>query len=475
MRKILYAQFIGIMLMGQALASDPTVVVLEPEHFQAKFRVTMKSGDVKEQPCENEVPTPDEIEQFLKAHSEVASAEVIQNIKPSEDVRTIVIGKGFYRRKVKDQEVQAAVKLFPNATCVDISFRDVEDLGHFSGLRGLEKLILNGTNQDRLNMLATMRSLTDLELSNMDLKRVPVCLKELGLRRLVLSKNSKLNFAGAPQLTTVEELDIGSLSVKEYSFLVDFVPNVKALNIYGNRYVEAFKSKWFSKLGQLNSLKARDARISTDALSVIVQGAPYLTFLDISCNGRGDANVLDLSVLQPLSELIELDLSWNGITSTELEPLEDLESLSRLDVSHNDRNGESAMLSRLPRDCSKFTHLSAAGLGLKSLYGIPLGRFKVLQYLDVSSHKNGICLDGHSVKLIAGTLTSLAIRNMTMSEQDFANISLLTKLEELDMNETKVGGSWKKALVKLPLKKLTLNKQEGRVYTGTDIAEFLGK
>lgn len=76
MRKIISANLIGIyiLLTGQAVASDPTAVVLEPDHFQTKFRVTMKSGGVKELDCDEKVPSNDEIAQFLKTNSEVEQA-----------------------------------------------------------------------------------------------------------------------------------------------------------------------------------------------------------------------------------------------------------------------------------------------------------------------------------------------------------------------------------------------------------------
>jgi Leucine-rich repeat (LRR) protein len=481
-RKIPITQLFGFyfLIFGPVMASngdmtDPSVMVLEPQHFQMSFRVTMKSGEIKEQKCEEPLPTTDEIEQFLKGNPQVTSAEVVHSMKPSREVRALVFGRGFYRRQVKDQEIQTAVQNFPNVTCVDISYHDVENIGHLSGLKQLEKLIMGGAIHDRLGMLTTIGSLRDLELTDMDLKRLPPCLKGLPLKRLVLSKNRKLNFAGVPQLTTLEELDISHINVEDYKFLASFAPNLKVINISGNRSVAQLKSKWFSELTSLVSLKASDARLSTtQALKELVKGAPSLTFLNVSCNSRDE--VVDFSVVSELDELVELDLSFNNLTGVELGFLEDLVDLRKLDISSNERNGEPPMLSRLPRDCSKITHLRVGRMGLKSFYDIPLNRFEALQHLDVSSNKN-FFIDLHSAKLLADSLTSLVMRNLTMTAEGFTHISMLTRLEELDMDETKVGkdNSWIKALVSLPLKKLIIHKQDGRVYTGTALDQYLGK
>ena len=207
-------------------------------------------------------------------------------------------------------------------------------------LSGIEKLtnltVLNLGNESdiqkvtSLEPLRNLKNLTELYLDHNLVSSLEPISGLRKLRVLHIGGNKVSNIEPLRNLTNLEKLYIGIEAINGGNNVSDLSPlsglvNLKELGLYGNNGITGIDAlKGMTKLTYLNLRGPRIRSISALA------GMKNLRHLDIGAN---NSKVSDISVLKNLSEIRELDISYNKITT--VEPLRYLTKLESLSIAGN--------------------------------------------------------------------------------------------------------------------------------------------
>lgn len=213
-----------------------------------------------------------------------------------------------------------------------------------------------------------------------------------------------------PYLTTltIQNADIDSL--KHLSSLAKLV----VLDLTGSKF-PVNEMSVLSSLPSLSSLTMAGCSLSTiEGL----EGAQYLTYLDLSNN-----TLRNLDVLTPMTSLAEINLNHNAVT--ELTALSALPNLVKLCVNFNALSSLSPISS-----CVRLNHLEADNNNLTSLSGME--KLPLLSHLSVDYNE----LTDVSVLSNNVDLTNLSIASNAIT--DISALNTLTKLKIFDFSGNQI-------------------------------------
>ncbi len=307
--------------------------------------------------------------------------------------------------------------------------KPMDDLSQVSGLKKLN-LVLSGLTPNDSYDLAPLAALKNLE-------------------SLTVTTTQGSSYSGLEKLTQLTELDIsiGTLDIKSIKALP-----LKKLVIRDETHSRIFINRIHAKLtslaliGEMKDLEA----LSLESLDIhdisFLQGLTNLKDLDLSRN-----NIVSIEVLENLKNLESLNLFFNsienprfvtyktGIKNLNLRgnriPRIDItfmEELESLDVSAN-RNNFNSLAARGINPQLKELKLQQNGLRASAFSEVSAEAFPALETLDLSDNKLshfGVIANFTSLKTLNVTdnkLTDLSeLRAMNNLEYFFASLNLLT-------------------------------------------------
>ncbi len=216
--------------------------------------------------------------------------EVFSDIK-DKTVLSITIGNGYiigisitYHPKIEFhiKELPESFQNLKHLKYLVLDYRSISNLHHFfEHLPGLEYLSLESSNlkyhegifenlanlkglslayhprdKNLLNEICNLTSLKILNLSNVDMNKIPQCFS--GLSKLkVLNLSYRNNFEVFPEnlgiIKNLEELFIDETGIKSFPEDLDLPPQLKKIDIGNNHFVELHPN--FEKLAQLEEIK----------------------------------------------------------------------------------------------------------------------------------------------------------------------------------------------------------------------------
>lgn len=206
----------------------------------------------------------------------------------------------------------------------------IRDLSGIEKLTNLTVLNLgNASDAQKVTSIEPLRNLKNLTELYLDYNQVSSLEPISGLKKLRvlnIGGNNVYNIEPLRNLTNLEKLYIGieyangGNNVSNLSPLRGLV-NLKELSLYGNNGITGIDAlKGMTKLTYLNLRGPRIRSISALA------GMKNLRYLNVGAN---NSRISDISVLKNLTEIRELDISYNKITTVEpLRYLNKLESQS---------------------------------------------------------------------------------------------------------------------------------------------------
>ena len=213
-----------------------------------------------------------------------------------------------------------------------------------------------------------------------------------------------------PYLTT---LTIQNSTIDSLSHLSSLAKLV-VLDLTGSKFPVG-EMNVLASLPSLSSLTMSGCSLSTiEGL----EGAKYLTYLDLSNN-----TLRNLDVLTSMTSLAEINLNHNAVT--DLSALKELPNLVKLCVNFN------ALSTLTPiSSCVRLNHLEADNNHLTSLSGME--KLPLLSHLSVDYN------DLTDVSILAGNveLTNLSIASNTIT--DISALSTLNKLKVFDFSSNQI-------------------------------------
>ena len=190
-----------------------------------------------------------------------------------------------------------------------------------SGLTSLTTLSLSGNGISDISALSGLTSLTTLNLDRNSISDISALSGLTSLTTLNLDRNSISDISALSGLTSLTTLNLDRNSISDISALSGLT-SLTTLNLSGNN-ISAIS---LSGLTSLTNLNLSGNNISAISLS----GLTSLKELILNQN-----HISDISALSGLTSLTYLDLRFNRISDISALPLQDLTSLTSLEIHYN--------------------------------------------------------------------------------------------------------------------------------------------
>lgn len=244
----------------------------------------------------------------------------------------------------------------------NLTHLDPNLLSHQNHLKLLELSENSFTHVDWLLTLGNLNRLENLNLKRTGIKNLPddVFVNNTFIRVFVLSENE------------LSDLDIGTT-------LGQNLQNLYSLDLSSCNLSGPLDEKTFSNATNLKVLSLSSNRLSSHDLSVALSPLKRLTNLSLrNCS----LSRLPRNTFENLSQLKELDVSWNPLNNVFVELLQPLTNLEYLNMGYS-------KLSRLSQDTfTKTTNLKRLILSGNKLGELETGLFKDLKHLEVLEIEN---------------------------------------------------------------------------------------
>ena len=291
----------------------------------------------------------------------------------------------------------SALSGLTSLTTLSLNVNGISDISALSGLTSLTTLYLNVNGISDISALSGLTSLTTLSLSGIsDISALSSALSGLtSLTTLSLSGNGISDISALSGLTSLTTLNLGSNRISDISALSGLT-SLTTLNLDRNSISDISA---LSGLTSLTNLNLSGNNISAISLS----GLTSLTNLNLSGN-----NISAIS-LSGLTSLTNLNLSGNNISAISLSGLT---SLKELILNQNHISDISALsgltsLTYLDLRFNRISDISALPLqDLTSLTSLEI-HYNLLNYPSLATHIPALQSRGVNVYYIPRTLTSL--------------------------------------------------------------------
>jgi len=223
----------------------------------------------------------------------------------------------------------------PLLETLDLSSNRINDLTSLAGLSNLTYISLSENRIDNISSLATLQSLTDIDLLFNNVSDVSPLIELTGLQSVNLSANAvESGVASLTGLTNLTRIyfssnpampcsDINSLDSVLDAGLVTSSPAFDGVVRWSSCFTDA----------TADSIQFTDAMLR-DCVIPDPNNPPLISEVTtLSCPGTPQNKITDLSGLEQLVQLVDLDLHGNNIQS--LSPITYLRKLQNLNISEN--------------------------------------------------------------------------------------------------------------------------------------------
>ena len=268
------------------------------------------------------------------------------------------------------------------------------DLGELIRLRSLESLSLSGNQLHNISVLAELTNLTFLQLAYNDISNLMPLRSLTRLKTLYIDGNPITDFSPLYTLTSLRTLSIKDIEASSAQ-LTELQEALPECRIYADEAVE-----------KIEEITIGSVTFRTDAVSVDLSGQ----------------QVSDLSALSKCTALQELAAAGCGVS--DISPLVDLHSLTRLDLSGNEISDLRALMT--------ISGLKVLNVHDNQIRDITvLGYLTALEELDLGGNELGSLF---SLGKLTG-LKRLTLSDTGLSDEKLESLTELKNLTELDLRK----------------------------------------
>lgn len=258
------------------------------------------------------------------------SRNPIFDIQPLSDLSNLEIVN---LRKTNTESIEPLSNL-RNLKVIDLEEAyDIKSIEALSSLYDLRELNLNATKVDDINAISNLRNIKILKLSGLSLKDKEQSMGVIGtLRDLEELDITACDFNGKDltplsSLSNLKILDMGFNSLPDFSILSNLTQLEVLQAQYLNNSIKPLNIETISDLTNLKEVDLSGDKLSSDDLEILM---PLKKIYRLILNGN---QINDISLIKDLSELEELQIASNGIS--DLKYISELTTLKKLNLSYN--------------------------------------------------------------------------------------------------------------------------------------------
>ncbi len=445
---------------------------------------------------------------------EAVNSDMIEKATKEMATKKVLAEKTEFKlSKIKDADLKAFAKAFPQATEVSISnSEEITNIAPIANLKNLKEVYINLEHIADMSALAGLTALEKIKVhykgEGQDLKWMS---KLINLNKIDIRAKNLASIEGLPTATAAKEVIIAYAIIPSLEPLVKAMPNIEDLNVnyskisdltpikglanleefnaYGATikdfsplaenpklelvYYYAVKEADFSSLGKLKQIKDLNGGLTSLATIDWLQDMPKLKSMSFFSEYVTDYSFLknapnleelhlwsmrkplgDLAFLSNLKNLKELRIeSMDGVTN--FEAIANLQKLEELTLRENNEDEKTSISLGF---LAKLTNIESIYISEQYVESIDVRGLASLDDLDLSKvniGENQKPLDLSNVKDLP------ELRSLKLSEINVVNFNAVSNMPELtSINIAKANGITDLSnLAKLPkLKSLTVTK-----------------
>jgi Leucine-rich repeat (LRR) protein/uncharacterized protein YjdB len=304
----------------------------------------------------------------MKPLSDVKTIPVVSGVTGEENIEVTFADWGL-EEAVRDSIGKPEGTLYKSdvnkITELDVSDKNILDLGGIENLTSLETLNLDSNrklNVDTISKLNELPNLKYLDLSSTPVDDLSVLSGLIHLQSLKLQMNCKYdgfaNVDGLKSLTNLKELDLSDNPIGDINGLKDLT-NLEKLNLGSTSLKDISALSGLKNLQYLNLNRNDIEDISS------LSGLTNLQYLDLGMNPVSNISALSkLTNLQTL--LLSKQSNYGGVDYdkiSDISALSRLKNLMTLDLSYNQVSDVSSFISQL-EDLNSLTDLNLIGIAI---------------------------------------------------------------------------------------------------------------